>query len=86
MTKMSSAFNFIMEGDNNLDLLEYLDDLETNTRRPRIFQSRRNYYEEYDEISFKTRFRLSKCSAIQILGLIEDKLEFSNDMYLPVSK
>lgn len=72
-------FNFIMEGDYNLNMLEYLDELEEMTRRPRIFQSRRNFYEEYDEVSFKTRFRLSKSSAIHILGLIEDKLEFDND-------
>ena len=73
------AFNFIMEGDYNLNLLEALDELETLTRRPRIFQTRRNFYEEYDELSFKTRFRLFKFSALHILGLIEDKLEFPNN-------
>ncbi|RVE41446.1 hypothetical protein evm_013903 [Chilo suppressalis] len=40
---------------------------------------RRNYYEEYDEESFKTRFRLSKSSALDVLQLIEHQLEFPND-------
>ncbi|XP_045446885.1 putative nuclease HARBI1 [Melitaea cinxia] len=80
---MQSVFNFNVLIDNYQDhylgLLENLEDIETKTRRPRVFQMRRNYYEEYDEESFKTRFRLSKPSALNVLQLIENKLEFPND-------
>lgn len=58
-------------------MLDYLDELEMMTRSPKIFQYRHNFYEEHDEISFKTRLRLSKCSATHVLGLIEDKLQFT---------
>lgn len=64
--------------DHYLDLHENLEDIETRTRRPRVFQVRRNYYEEYNEESFKTRFRLPKPSTLNVLQLIENKLEFPN--------
>lgn len=78
---MQSVFNVVIDNyqDHYLGLLENLEDMETKTRRPRLFQMRRNYYEEYNEDSFKTRFRLSKPSALNVLQLIENKLEFPND-------
>ncbi|XP_028156430.1 putative nuclease HARBI1 isoform X1 [Ostrinia furnacalis] len=78
---MQSVFNVLIDNyqDHYLGILENLEDIETRPRRPRVFQVRRNYYEEFDEEAFKIRFRLSKPSALNILQLIENKLEFPND-------
>nr|XP_026498851.1 putative nuclease HARBI1 [Vanessa tameamea] len=72
---MDAAYNFIFE--NNV--LENLDYLDTIVRRPRIFKERRSYFEEYDDLDFCTRFRLSKETTLDILQLIEDKLEYPSD-------
>lgn len=53
--------------------------MERILRAPRIFQIHRNYFEEYDEKAFGTRFRLYKRSALELLDLIERKLEFPSD-------
>ncbi|RVE39824.1 hypothetical protein evm_015526 [Chilo suppressalis] len=78
---MQSVFNVMIDNyqEYYLNLLDNLDDIERRTKMPRVFQMRRNYYEEYDEESFKTRFRLSKSSALDVLQLIEHQLEFPND-------
>lgn len=73
---MDTAYNFIFE---NSDLLEDLDDLDNIVRRPRVFKERRHYFEEYDDVDFCTRFRLSKQSCLDVLELIEDKLEYPSD-------
>ncbi|RVE41429.1 hypothetical protein evm_013923 [Chilo suppressalis] len=78
---MQSVFNVMFDNyqEYYLNLLDNLDDIERRTKMPRVFQLCRNYYEEYDEESFKTRFRLSKSSALDVLQLIEHQLEFPND-------
>lgn len=73
---MDRAFNFIFE---NEDILENLDSLDNIVKRPRIYKERRKYFEEYDDVDFCTRFRLSKESVLDVLELIEDKLEYPSD-------
>lgn len=72
---MDAAYNFIFA--NNI--LENLDCLDGIVRRPRIFKDRHCYFEEYDDVDFCTRFRLSKDMTLDILQLIEDKLEYPSD-------
>lgn len=55
----AAVYNFIFE-NNIFDNLDYLDDLDIIVRRQRIFKERRSYFEEYDDVDFCTRFRLSK--------------------------
>ncbi|KAL4710737.1 hypothetical protein ACJJTC_004382 [Scirpophaga incertulas] len=77
---MNNAFDFVFASNYEyLDVLEDLEPIERVTRMPRIFPTRRNYYEEYDAKAFKTRFRLSKESTMAVLSLIENKLEYPND-------
>lgn len=54
---MEDALSYIFEEDNVLDDFE---GIEVILRAPRIYQIRRNYFEEYDERAFGTRFRLYK--------------------------
>lgn len=75
---MNNAFDFIF-GSNYLDVLEDLEAIERATKMPRIFATRRNYYEEFDATAFKTRFRLSKEATMEVLALIESQLEYPND-------
>ncbi|KOB64687.1 putative nuclease [Operophtera brumata] len=62
--------------DNVLDDFEVIERI---LRGPRIYQIRRNYFEEYDEKAFGIRFRLYKRSALELLDLIEMKLEYPSD-------
>ncbi|CAG9138120.1 unnamed protein product [Plutella xylostella] len=71
---MDMAYNFIFDGDNNV--LDYIDNLDSITNRPKTFKERRHYF---DDVDFCTRFRLSKKSALDVLGLTEDKLEYPSD-------
>lgn len=45
-------------------------------RRPRFIQERSDYFADLDDVDFCTRFRLSKRSALQVLDLIDHRLEF----------
>lgn len=72
---METAYNYVFEND----ILENIDTLDCIVRRPKIFKERRNYFEEYDDVDFCTRFRLSKESVLYVLDFIEDKLEYPSD-------
>lgn len=48
-------------------------------RRPRWIQERNNYFDDYDNIDFIKRFRLSKRAALCLLTKIEHKLEYDSD-------
>lgn len=72
---MDVAFNYVFE----TDVLENLDIIDRIVRRPRIFKERHDYFEEYDDVDFFTRFCLSKQSVLGVLELIEHKLEYSSD-------
>lgn len=47
--------------------------------RPRWFKERSNYFEDYDDLDFITRFRLSKTSVLNLLTKIEHRLEYASD-------
>ncbi|XP_063623004.1 putative nuclease HARBI1 [Cydia splendana] len=73
---MEDALNYTFDENNVLDDYE---DIERILRAPRVFQIRRSYFEEYDERAFSTRFRLCKRSALELLTLVERKLEYPSD-------
>ena len=56
---------------------EYHDDIPRP--RPRWIRERSSYFEEYDDVDFLTRFRMSKETTVTILQQIEDQLEFPSD-------
>lgn len=76
---MQDALNYVFEENNVLDDFEAIERI---LRAPRLIQVRRNYFEEYDEKPFSTRFRLYKHSALELLDLIERKLEYPSDRYV----
>jgi hypothetical protein len=47
---------------------------------PRQLVIRPNYIQDMDDLSFFRRFRLTKETSIFVLSLIEDQLEFTNDL------
>lgn len=47
---------------------------------PRKVYQRRNYFEEMDNLTFFKRFRLTKDSVLHFLPLIEDYLEYDNNL------
>lgn len=52
-------------------LIDLDDEEEVVPRRPRFLRERADYFTDLDEVDFRTRFRLSKVCALQVLGLIE---------------
>lgn len=48
-------------------------------RRARWIREREDFFEDYDEVDFKTHFRLSRRSALLVLDRIENNLEFPTD-------
>ena len=69
---MDAALKFMFHGDEKIENLNNVVHV-----RSRVFRERRNYFGEYDETDFVRRFRLSKKSALDVLQIIEHKLEFS---------
>lgn len=47
--------------------------------RPRIIRDRTNFFEYYDELKFRERFRLSKVSTLALLSKIESQLEYQSN-------
>lgn len=66
------------------DELFHEDDIEIldiiNFGFPRRIFRRQNYFEDMDDLSFFRRFRLTKQTTIYVLDLIENNLEFENDL------
>ncbi|KAJ9583758.1 hypothetical protein L9F63_021900, partial [Diploptera punctata] len=58
---------------------------ELDRRRPRWIKERSEYFENYDDLDFVTHFRLSKPSALSVLDMIENQLEFPTDRNQAVS-
>ncbi|XP_031348100.1 putative nuclease HARBI1 [Photinus pyralis] len=52
---------------------------------PRKFYQRPNFLEEMDDLNFLKRFRLTKQATMSVLELIENQLEFENDLNNSVS-
>ncbi|CAK1582627.1 unnamed protein product [Parnassius mnemosyne] len=69
------------------DLFDFLDNLDTTdtifdinrSRRPKIYRKRPNYFNDFDEIDFFRRYRLSKSTVIYLLEKIEHILEFPDN-------
>jgi len=49
--------------------------------RPRWIRERSEFFDDYDDVDFQTRFRLSKRSTLAVLAEIEHALEFPSDRY-----
>lgn len=67
----------------NEDILLHDDDLDAiifiHYGIPRQIYTRSNYFDQYDEASFRVRFRLSRESTLFLLNLIENQLEYPYD-------
>ena len=69
------------------DLNDFLENLETvatifnvnNSRRPKIYRKRPNYFDSFDETDFFRRYRLCKSSVLYLLEKIEHALEFPDN-------
>lgn len=61
--------------EDNFDILEIID-----YGFPRRIYNRFNYFEDMDNLNFYRRFRLTKPTVLHLLSLIEDELEFDNDL------
>lgn len=59
---------------------DYVD--EAQIPRPRWIRERHSYFDEYDDVDFKTRFRMSKETTLSILEQIEEQLEFPSNRYV----
>ncbi|XP_045463028.1 uncharacterized protein LOC123672783, partial [Harmonia axyridis] len=71
------VYDFAFEDDDN--------DEEFVVRRPRWIREREHHFQNLDNADFEKRFRLSKGAALQILGSIEEQIEFANDKNNSVS-
>lgn len=69
------------------DLLEFIDNLDATdtifdinrSRRRKIYRKRPNYFNDFDEIDFFRRYRLSKSTVLYLLEKIEHFLEFPDN-------
>jgi len=64
------AYNLVLSSSDDEDIIEEFN------RRERRFKQCINYFEELDDVVFKTRFRLNKASVLEVLENISDELEF----------
>ncbi|XP_063917859.1 putative nuclease HARBI1 [Zophobas morio] len=65
----------ILEEDDDLDVLEFVVH-----GIPRQIYERKNYFDAFDEVAFRRRFRLSRASVLCLLEEIERELEYPHDM------
>jgi len=66
------------DDDDLLLLLNYIDTL---LPAGRVFRQHSNPLQEYDEMKFRQRFRLSKSTVLSLLlelGIIHDRFDYSN--------
>lgn len=61
--------------EDDVDILNIID-----FGFPRRLNVRRNYIDDMDDLSFFRRFRLTKPATISLLELIENNLEYDNDL------
>ncbi|KAJ8933894.1 hypothetical protein NQ318_001687 [Aromia moschata] len=61
--------------EDDIDIIDILD-----FGFPRHLHVRPNYIEDMDDLGFFRRFRLMKPTVMFILDLVEDQLEFDNDL------
>lgn len=73
LLKMEIEDEIFIEDDQ--DILDII-----NFGFPRRRYERTDYFNTMNNMSFFRRFRLTKPSVLQLLELIEDELEFENDL------
>lgn len=61
------------------------DEEDVAIRRPRLILVRRNPFIEYDNVDFRTRFRIRKACAEEILNLIGNNLVFLSNRNRPIT-
>lgn len=61
--------------EDDIDVLDIID-----FGFPRRIYIRPNYFEDMEDLTFFKRFRLTKPTVIFLLQLLEDELEFDNDL------
>lgn len=66
-------FDFF-DGDDDLDALELI-----LYGIPRRINIRSDYFNNFDDLSFFQRFRLTKPTVYNLLIIIEERLEFESD-------
>lgn len=66
------ALNLVFDDSDEEEIGEIL-------RRPRFIRERIPHFDDLDDKDFVTRFRLSKGAVLEVLTLIEHKLEFLSD-------
>lgn len=71
---MEVAFNIIFESDD-----EEIDVQNLRVRRPRFIRDRLEHFTDMDDHDFVRRFRFTKRGCLQVLELIEDRLEYPSD-------
>ena len=72
-----------MAADND-DLLLLLNYIDTLSPAERVFRQHSNPLQEYNEMKFRQRFRLSKSTVLSLLlevGIIHDRIDYSNYYY-----
>jgi len=72
-----------MAADND-DLLLLLNYIDTLSPAERVFRQHSNPLQEYDEMKFCQRSRLSKLTVLSLLielGIIHDRFDYSNYYY-----
>ncbi|CAH1366211.1 unnamed protein product, partial [Tenebrio molitor] len=52
---------------------------------PRQVYVRNNYFDSYDNVNFRRRFRISKQCCLNLLVIIEERLEYPSDINNSVS-
>lgn len=65
----AAAEDLIFDSDDEL--------LQRPQRRARLIKERIDHFNDLDDHDFCIRFRLSKRSAVQVLALIEHRLEYA---------
>ena len=76
-----------MAADND-DLLLLLNYIDTLSPAERVFRQHSNPLQEYDEMKFSERFRLSKSTVLSLLlevGIIHDRFDYSIKIYYAVA-
>ena len=69
-----------MAADND-DLLLLLNYINTMSPAEHVFRQHSNPLQEYNEMKFRQRFRLSKSTVLSLLlelGIIHDRFDYSN--------
>lgn len=62
------------DSDSDIEVLNELNNIYRYYNRPYVVRTRDNHWEQWDEIEFIRRFRVSKATARDILSEIETEI------------